>query len=343
MAQKIDQIEFKAAVLRSVPDGLSLEKIEFNSLAHGQVMVRLEYSGICRSQLMEMKGLRGHDKWLPHLLGHEGVGIVLDVGAGVNKVNKGDRVILSWINGSGISSQNANYVSAKGMVNSGPVTTFSEITIVSENKVTVAPEGLSLKLCALMGCALPTGMGMVLKQAKVRPKQKIAVIGLGGIGLSCLLALKAMGIEQVWVYEKNVEKVEKSREIIKSILISDDNLDEVKNSFDYVFEAGGLIETIELGFSLICNKGTLIFASHPEKGHQISLDPHELIKGKKIYGSWGGDVYPDVDFPKFSEVLSKLDFDFTNLMCSEYRFDDIHRAISDFENGDTPRPLLRFF
>ena len=157
-------INIRAAILRNVGTELSIEEIKSSPLTYGQVLVRIHYSGICRSQLMEQQGLRGVDKWLPHLLGHEGFGEVIEIGEGVTKCKPGDSVILSWVEGAGISAENASYQDSQGKtVNSGKITTFSEYSVISENRIFLAPKGFSEKFLALFGCALLTGGGMALK------------------------------------------------------------------------------------------------------------------------------------------------------------------------------------
>ena len=131
--------------------------------SRGQVLVKLAYSGVCRSQLMEIQGGRGPDAYLPHLLGHEGSGKVIGVGEGVSKVSPGDLVVLGWLKGSGLESggvqYNCNSLSQK--INAGGVTTFNEYALVSENRVVPLPAGVPLDIAVLFGCAVPTGAGII--------------------------------------------------------------------------------------------------------------------------------------------------------------------------------------
>ena len=115
----------KAAVLNALNNPLSLRNdIELPKLRNGQVLVKLAYSGVCHSQLMEVRGKRGEDPYLPHLLGHEGSGVVIEVGPNVIKVKSGDAVVLGWIKGSGIDSGGVQYKCSDGILNGGGVTTF---------------------------------------------------------------------------------------------------------------------------------------------------------------------------------------------------------------------------
>jgi len=197
----------KAAVLEALDKPLSIKDIEIPNLLRGQVLVKVFYSGVCRSQLMEVQGGRGTDNWLPHLLGHEGSGIVVDVGEGVTKVKIGDEVILGWLKSSGLSAPGAKYLSGNQVINSGQVTTFSNYTVVSENRLVIKPPSLSFDTAVLFGCALPTGAGMVLNELKPLVGQSVIVLGLGGIGMAALIALKATGVKLIIAIDISNQKL----------------------------------------------------------------------------------------------------------------------------------------
>ena len=130
-----------AAVLVELGKPLVLEELEIPKLKYGQVLVKVLCSGICGSQIGEINGVKGTDKYLPHLLGHEGTGLVLECGEGVNSVNKDDKVVLHWRKGDGIQSPAPTYHSKNlGTVNAGWVTTFNQYAVVSENRITTIPE-----------------------------------------------------------------------------------------------------------------------------------------------------------------------------------------------------------
>ena len=187
----------RAAVLEELGMPLVVRDISIPKLISGQVLVKVFFSGVCRSQLMEVSGGRGCDPWLPHLLGHEGSGEVLAVGKDVTKVKPGDQVILGWLKSEGMDAPGAKYEHCGKIINSGPVTTFSNYTVVSENRLVKKPKRLSFEEAILFGCALPTGMGMVLNELHPKQGQSVVVLGLGGIGLAALVTLKALGISNV--------------------------------------------------------------------------------------------------------------------------------------------------
>src|SRR5271166_566894 len=140
-----------AAILVQQKAPLVLEEIEVTQPAMGQVLVKILASGICGSQIGEIDGVKGPDRFLPHLLGHEGTGVVLAVGEGVRTVKPDDKVVLHWRKGSGLESTTPIYQSTLGPVNAGWVTTFNELAIVSENRVTTIPRDFDAEVAALFG------------------------------------------------------------------------------------------------------------------------------------------------------------------------------------------------
>src|SRR5687768_5364126 len=174
----------KAAVLVELIEPLVLADLEVPPLDVGQVLVEVHRSGICGAQLGEIAGVKGPDKFLPHLLGHEGGGIVLDVGPGVTHVTAGDHVVMHWRKGAGIQARPAKYTWGDRAVNAGWVTTFQERAVVSENRVTAIPKDVPFEVAALMGCAVTTALGLINNDARLKIGESIVVIGCGGVGLS---------------------------------------------------------------------------------------------------------------------------------------------------------------
>ena len=341
--------KIKAAVLFELNKPLKIRTLKRRPLESGQVFVKILYSGVCRSQLMEVSGLRGDDHWLPHLLGHEGSGVVEDIGPDVKKFKKGDEVILSWIQGSGIEAKGASYDSDDVVINSGKVTTFSNYSVVSENRLTKKPKNLDFDTAILFGCALPTGAGMVINEINVNFESSVVVIGLGGIGLSAIAMLLSLKIKNIIAIDISAKKLDlvKSWGVNHTIDASKSNIQELVQEIfpdgaEYCIESAGRVSTIELGFSLINrNKGKLLFASHPPEGEKIKLSPHELISGKSISGSWGGAIDPDRDIPILYHNFISADFPLNSLLTKPYSLSDINIALEDLESGKVSRPLIK--
>ncbi|UTJ06385.1 zinc-binding dehydrogenase [Arcobacter roscoffensis] len=340
----------KAAVLNNTNQPLAIENITFNELQEGQVLVEIAYSGICHSQLMEVRGKRGEDKWLPHLLGHEATGFVRKVGNGVTKVKEGDKVVLGWIKGEGLNAPCASYDNNGKTINSGQVTTFNEFSIVSENRVTKLEEGIPLDVAVLFGCAIPTGSGIVINEIQAKENTTIAIFGLGGIGLSALMATKLYNFNKVIAIDIEENKLQLAKEFgaTHTINSSKEDVNErlkeltLNEGVDYSVEATGLAKIIEIAFKNVKNNGGLcVFASHPQNGDLIKIDPFDLICGKQIKGSWGGACIPDRDLPKFYKLYKEGKLPLEKLLEKRYTLDEINEALDDLENRKVTRPLIQ--
>lgn len=329
---------------------INFQKLSVPKLERGQVLVKIYYSGVCRSQLMEYEGSRGKDKWLPHLFGHEASGVVKGCGPGVTKVKKGSSVILTWIKSKGIDSDNPKFIFKNKTVNAGKVTTFSNYSIVSESRVVAKPNKLSFKEAALYGCAFLTGAGLVLNKFKKTNKKKIiCVYGLGGIGLSALAMLVALKFKNIIAIDNNPKKLALAKKIGSKLNINSDsqNVKEIMYTnfnklVDICIEAGGTVKTIEKSFDIICKKkGKLIFSSHPPDNHKIKIFPHELISGKTLIGSWGGFSKPDKDVEKIFQLIKKKQKILFSQGVKIYTLKNIKTAFNDLKKGKTFRPLIK--
>lgn len=338
---------FKAAVLTATGKPLEIHELFVPELQFGQILIQIQYSGICRSQLMESNGGRGVDKWLPHLLGHEGFGTVHDVGSGVTKVREGDEVIISWVRGLGIAAINPEFRSTKGIkVNSGSSTTFSEYSIVSEDHVFLAPKGFNDDLLPLFGCAFLTGGGMVLEilERKVHQgQQQVLVLGFGGVGTSAALILQSYPDINVTIVESSKSRRELANQLgFHEVMSKIDFNAPDKNKFDLCFESAGTSESIELGFNSIKDEGTLVFASHPKSGDLIRLNPYDLIKGKTIKGTWGGGLPPEVMIKEIGERLLKSPADLSLLIGPKFNLARINNGLTYLADGKPGKPLIDF-
>lgn len=342
----------RGAVLTELARPLSmLGDIACGPPGRGQVLVKLAYSGVCHSQLMEVRGRRGVDRYLPHLLGHEGTGKVISIGDGVTKVREGDLVVLGWIKGSGLDGGGVRYRCGclSEPVNAGAVTTFNEYALVAENRVVGMPEGVPLDLAVLFGCAVPTGAGIVTNDLRPAPGSHVAVFGLGGIGMSALMATMLFDCAQVIAVDVSPAKLELARSFGATATIDAGKEDPVAAirvltggvGADYAVEASGRASVIEKAFEAVRRGGGIcVFASHPEQGERISIDPYELICGKHIRGSWGGGSDPDRDIPVFARLYREGRLPLEKLITKRYTLDQINEALDDLEHERVGRPLI---
>lgn len=333
---------FKAAVLTKFKKIKISKFIAPTNLREDQVLVKISYAGICGSQIMEYLGHRGKDNFLPHAFGHEASGKVIRVGKKVKKVSINDEVILSWIKGKGLDYGGFKLTDDKNCkINFGPISTFSSIAIVSENRVFLKPKKMSKIEAVLYGCATPTGAGIVIKQLnEIKSKHKVCLIGVGGVGLAALLALK-LKKPQIYIFEKNKKKKNFLSKFNVNIIPSN-KIILYKDYFDFCIETSGSSEMIESAFNLIKKKGKLIFASHPNNKKKIKLNPHDLISGKKIFGSWGGGCKLDYDINKIFNYFNKKNVFSLHGKISIFKLKEINKAFKKVMSGEINRALIKF-
>lgn len=339
----------KAAVL--VKTGAPLwvtDDVEIPKLASGQVLVCIEYSGVCHSQLMEADGHRGVDRWLPHMLGHEASGEVVETGPDVTTVSKGQNVVLSWIKGAGIDAPGARYRCGKQIINAGPVTTFSRYSVVSENRCTALPAHMPLDVASLLGCAVLTGFGAVMNTLRPKAGENIAIFGLGGIGLCALMAARASGLDPIIAIDVAPAKLELAREFGATHTVNVEEQEPVQfvnelipGGVDYAVDASGRTDVIEQAFASVRRfGGRCVFASHPPAGQLISLDPFELISGKRIQGTWGGESKPTRDIPLLGEHYAAGRLPVERLISRRYSLAQVNEAMDALRTRTAARPLI---
>ncbi len=341
----------KAAVLCETNQPLQVQELEVPPLNPGQVLVKIFYAGLCRSQLNEISAHKGPDKYLPHTLGHEASGIVEDVGHNVTKVKPGDYVVLSWIKGEGMDVSNCQYkrVSDGIRINSGPITVFNQYSIVSENRVVKIPSTVPPKIATLLGCAAPTGLGIIKNELKVQEGQTIAIFGMGGIGSAVLLGATNSKLSKIIAIDVNDKKLELALEIGATHIINSSREDVIEkinlitNSelVDFSVDCIGIPKVTETAFEIIKDKGTTIIVGNAKKDEKISLTPFDFIKGKKLFGSWGGATKPDQDLPHYIQQYLQGDLPLEKLITETYPLEQINNAISDLKEGKVIRALIK--
>lgn len=340
----------QAAVLFETSKPLRLCTLALPDLKPGQVLVKIAYSGVCHSQLNEMRGLKGPDKNLPHTLGHEASGVVEDIGPGVTKVKIADSVVLSWIKGKGMEASSTVYQSNGREINSGAISTFMNYAVVSENRVVPISRMVPFREAVLLGCAIPTGAGIIFNTAKVQSESSVAIFGVGGIGLSAILAAKIAGASTIIAIDVVEQKLELAKKVgaTHAIFAAPQKLEvdvmqiTKGKGVDYAIEASGKREAMETAFKIVKDQGGLcVLAGNLPHQEKISIDPFDLIKGKRIIGTWGGETQPDYDIPLYVDLYLKGKLKLDDLITHEYRLEQINEAFTDLEKGKVGRALIR--
>jgi S-(hydroxymethyl)glutathione dehydrogenase/alcohol dehydrogenase len=338
----------KAAVLRQFGEPLSIEELEVPEPGPGQLLVRIVHSGFCRTQLEEMAGNRS-DPYLPHLLGHEGAGIVVAIGTGVEVASAGDHVILSWIPGPGVQSETPMYGSKSGPVNAGWVTTFNQYAIVSENRVTPIRHDMPLDRAALIGCAVPTGAGTFTHEPGIDSKSSIAVFGIGGIGLNAVQSAAARGAGTIIAVDIHDSKLAMAREFGATHTINASSGDPVEAvraltdgaGADFTFESAGLIKTMEQAYEAAnIRTGKTILAGVNPSGEKLCIDPYPLHFGKVLTGTAGGSSKPATDFPRYVDLYLEGRWKLDELITHRFTLDEINEAAKVLDSGQAGRIII---
>ena len=332
----------KAAVLLK-KNKIRIKKIILPSLKKGQVLVKIKFSSICHTQVQEIAGQRGKDNFLPHCLGHEATGKVIQTHKSVRKVKKNDYVCLTWVFSKGINAGGAKYKDIKNKtVNAGPVNTFSNYSVVSENKIQKISKNNDLKKSVLLGCAAPTAFNSVLLNTKNQKKKNILILGAGGVGLLAVFASKLVKFSSITVVDKNLEKQKISKQLGASKTLS--NLHDVsllKDSFDYVLECSGSKYLLEKSIYFAKKfGGKVLVVGNYKHDSKLKIDPWQLLYGKKISGSWNKKFDYDNYFDIFSKYLKK--FKINKYFGKKiYKLNQLNLALKHLKNGKVIRPLIK--
>jgi S-(hydroxymethyl)glutathione dehydrogenase/alcohol dehydrogenase len=337
-----------AAILVETGKPLVVDELEIPKLKSGQVLVEITFSGVCHTQVLECRGFRGEDKFLPHCLGHEGSGVVYDVGSDVTKVKAGDRVILSWIKASGMNVLGTAYQWGQRLVNAGGITTFSRYAVISENRLMPICENISMREAAMLGCAVPTGAGAVLNTAKPQSGQNIAIFGTGGVGLCSVAAASISGCKNIIAVDIQEEKLKIAKNMGATCCINASLKDPVKeikgicpSGLDFAIEASGRPDVMLAAlYSVRSQGGSAVVIGNARYGEKIELDPAQFNQGKRLLGTWGGDSQPDSDYPFFCKMISSGKLNLKPLFSRAYSLNDINKAIDDLAAGKVIRPLI---
>lgn len=333
----------KAAILVEQCQPLVVDEVELpQSLEVGQVLVKVHYSGICGSQLGEIDGAKGEDKFLPHLLGHEASATVIETGLGVKHVKAGDTVVMHWRKGMGIEGAPPVYRWRGEKLNAGWITTFNEYAIVAENRLTAIPRDTDLQVAALFGCAVTTGFGVVENNARLRIGESVVVFGAGGVGLNIVQAaalVSAYPIIAVDLYDGRLELAKNmgathlinaahqdSEAEIKTILGSD--------GLDCFIDNTGSPKIIELGYSITKPQGRVVLVGVPRKGSDISIYSLPLHFGKGLSGSHGGEAEPHLDIPRYFRLFTRSKIKLKELITELYSINDVNVSIDRMRSGE---------
>ena len=347
-------MKFKSAVLLHSKELLIIEDIEITTpLKAGQVLVKLDSSGVCGAQINEIDAVKGEDKFLPHLLGHEGHGEVMECGDGVKHVNVGDQVVLHWRKSKGIESETPVYKSkALGKINAGWVTTFNEYAIVSENRLTSIPNHIKKDHAALLGCAVTTAMGTLMNDAKAKVGDSLVIFGSGGVGLSLIQFAKLSGCYPIVAVDIYEDKLLQAKELGATHIVNSTKedfevsvLESNKNSkYDICIDNTGLPHILKAAYNLTSPEGgKTIMVGVMDKKNSLDIWTYPLHFNQELIGSSGGQCDPSQDIPKIIKLLDNNMLNLERLIGGSYNLEQINQAITDLRQGSVSGRLMISF
>jgi len=333
----------KAAILTNFNNPLIIEDLQIPKLKCGQVLVKIWSSGICGAQLGQIQGTKMKKEFLPCLMGHEGGGEVIDVGDGVTTVKVGDRVVVHWRRGSGIESSFPIYEMLDGTkIGSGLVTTFNEMTIASENRVTKIDDDIPYEIAALMGCSVTTGLGIINNEAQLKIGQSIGIIGAGGVGLNIIQGASLVSGYPIIAIDLDDEKLLLAKKYGATYTINSTNtnvVDEVKkivgsSGVDIFIDTTGIPTLIEMACVLTNGGGKTIMVGQPKPDESVTFNNMlQHFKGKVLMDSDGGLTIPEIDINKYLILYKAGKLKLDNLVTKRFDLLKINEALDTIRSG----------
>lgn len=352
---------------------LVVEEVELEGPGPGEVLVEIAAAGLCHSDLSVIDGSRPRP--LPMVLGHEASGVVRDVAPGVQGLAPGDHVVFSFVPLCGRCGHCAvgrpalcelgNAANARGSLLSGArrfrstkgiplhhhlgVSAFSRYTVAArESLIRIRPE-IPLAVAALFGCAVLTGVGAVVNTARVEPGARVAVFGLGGVGLSAVLGAQLAGALEIVAVDRVAAKLELARQLgaTQTVNADGDPVETVRQltggGADYAFEAVGSPEVLAQAFAASRRGGKTITVGLPRPDRRLTLPPVTLVAEERaLMGSYMGSAVPQRDIPRFLDLYLAGRLPVDRLVTGRILLEDINQGFDVLQQGTVIRQLLAF-
>jgi S-(hydroxymethyl)glutathione dehydrogenase/alcohol dehydrogenase len=338
----------RAAILAESRKPLVVDEIALpEALDVGQVLVKVLHTTICGAQINEIDAVKGPDKFLPHLLGHEASACVLEIGPGVTSVKPGDTVVLHWRPSQGIQSRPPSYTWRGNKLNAGWVTTFNDHAVISENRMSVIPADFDLKVAPLFGCAATTAAGVVNNDAKLKIGESVAIFGVGGVGLNLVQFAALAGGNPIIAVDLLDHKLDMARARGATHCINAGKVGDVAAAIraivgdkgpDKVLETTGVKGVIEMAYELTHPDGTCVLVGVPNE--KVTIYTLPIHFNKVLTGSHGGDARPHIDIPRIIGLVKAGRISFDGIITHEFPLADINAAFDLVRSGKAGRVLV---
>jgi len=371
-AAVLEAIGLPAPYAQSQP--LKVREVELAPPGDGEVLIRVHAAGLCHSDLSVISGDRPRP--VPMVLGHESAGEVLQCGPNVHDLKPGDRVVLVFMpscgyclpcmegrpalcepgaaaNGAGTLLGGVRRITLDGQpVNHHVgVSCFSELAVVSRRscvKLDLSVAELSHAEAALFGCAVLTGAGAVINTARVQAGSSVAVLGLGGVGFSALLAAAASGARELVAIDLNEDKLALARDLGATATVNAGDADAAeriraltKGGVDYAFEMAGAIPAMDLAWRITRRGGSTVTAGLPHPDKRFQLPPVQMVAEERtLRGSYIGSAVPARDIPRYVDLYRRGKLPVNRLMGQQLTLDQINTGFDRLAAGSALRDVV---
>ena len=373
-------MKIRAAVLNASPVAapyaqsrpLRIEELDLAPPGRDEVLVRIRAAGLCHSDLSVIDGNRLRP--VPMVLGHEAAGEVVETGEGVDDLKSGDRVVMVFVPSCGHCAPCAegrpalcepgNAANGRGEMLGGGrrlsthgqpvhhhigVSAFAEHAVISRRSLVKIEADIPHEIAALFGCAVLTGVGAAVNTARIKAGETVAVVGLGGVGLSALLGAIACGASRVIAVDLAQDKLDLALALGATDAFKADTPDAVeairaatKGGVDHGLEMAGSVKALDLAYQITRRGGTTTTAGLANPAHTLSLSPVRLVAEERtLKGSYVGSCVPSRDIPRFIELYQRGRLAVDKLWTSSGSLDEINEGFDALHEGRTIRHIVR--
>lgn len=368
-------MDVKAAVATAAGQPLSIETVQLEGPRAGEVLVEIKATGICHTDAYTLSGA-DPEGLFPAILGHEGAGVVVEVGAGVQSLAVGDHVIplytaecrqckfclsgktnlcgaIRETQGRGLMPDGSSRFSLGGetILHYMGTSTFANFTVVPEIALArIRPDAPFDKVCYI-GCGVTTGLGAVMNTAKVEPGANVAIFGLGGIGLNVIQGARIAGADKIIGVDLNPDKVELARKFGMTDFINPKEVGDVVGAIvdltdggvDYSFECIGNVEVMRQALEC-CHKGwgESVIIGVAGAGQEISTRPFQLVTGRVWRGTAFGGAKGRTDVPKIVDWYMDGKINIDDLITHTMPLDDINKGFELMHEGESIRSVVLY-
>ncbi|HUH61118.1 MAG TPA: zinc-dependent alcohol dehydrogenase family protein [Candidimonas sp.] len=375
-------MKINAALLREVglpapyadSKPLHITQVELDPPGFGEVLVKVHAAGLCHSDLSVINGDR--PRGVPIVLGHESSAEVVDVGAGVSDLRAGDHVVMVFVPSCGccnpcmdgrpalcepgaVANTNGTLLGGDRRLHIGDeylnhhtgISCFADYAVVSRRSCVKVNVDISHREAALFGCAVLTGAGAVINRAKIKVGDTAAVVGMGGVGLSALLAAVAGGARRVVAIDLSDEKLALAKKLgathvvnPKSIKTDADLFDMAGGKVDYGFDMAGAVAAFEMAYKLTRRGGVTVTSGLPNPKFSFPLSLSQMVgEEREIRGSYLGSGVPAIDITRYIDLYKAGRLPVDQLMGKSFTLDQVNEGFDHLASGNSLRDAIIFY